>query len=55
MDDGELPVINGDEGVADDVQKRMANSRVASRWLIACCRRGERRLEVGSSVGRSWR
>jgi hypothetical protein len=55
MNGGELPVIDGEEGVVDDMQKRMANSGVASRWSIACCRRGKRRLEVGSGIGRSWR
>jgi hypothetical protein len=54
VNDGELPVIGGDKGVADDTRRRTPNPEMVSRCPIVVSRRGERRLETrraGVSLG----
>jgi hypothetical protein len=44
---GGFLVVNGSDGVADDVQKRTTNLGMASRWSIASSRGEERRHRHG--------
>jgi hypothetical protein len=41
VDDGEAPVVQIDEGVADDARRRTASSFAWSALTIASCRGGE--------------
>jgi hypothetical protein len=51
VDDDEFLVVDDGDGVADDMQKRTANSGMATRWSIASSRGGGKRLEMMQCIG----